>query len=159
MDNEEPMIERAEVIRLESQLTVPSRDRAQLSDLWIAVAWCARLTDWAREFETVAERYNVPATAAGRVQLVAMSDRQGWIVARGVDLALYSPADIESTVRGIVDDVNGAIRRVSSSTVTAPSAKSWSKRIRSAVQASGSAAMGMVPEARPRTEADAPSRG
>ena len=78
------MIKHAEVIRLESQLTVPTRNRSHLSDLWIAIAWCARLSEWVTKFEPVAERHNVPMTAAGKVQLVPMSDRQGWIVARGV---------------------------------------------------------------------------
>ena len=153
------MIEHAEVIRLESQLTVPTRNRAHLSDLWIAIAWCARLTEWAREFEIVAERHNVPVTAAGKVHLVPMSDRQGWIVARGVDLSLYSSEHIEAIVRGLVAEVNSAISPPTANAGTAPSATTWSHRIRSAVQASGSAAMGMVPVPRRRAEADATSRG
>ena len=153
------MIEQAEVIQLESQLTVPTRDRAHLSDLWIAIAWCPRLTDWAREFDRVAERHNVPVTAAGMVHLVSMSDRQGWIVARGVDLALYSPTDIEAIVRGLVTEVNGAINSPPASPGAAPSAITWSNRIRSAVQAGGSAAIGMVPDPHRRVDAEATSRG
>jgi hypothetical protein len=153
------MIEHAEVIRLESQLTVPTRNCAHLSDLWIAIAWCARLTEWAREFDRVAERYNVPVTAAGKVHLVPMSDRQGWIVARGVDLSFYSPEDIEAIVRGLVAEVNGAISPPAFNASAASSSSTWSHRIRSAVQASGSAAMEMVPDPRRRAEADAPSRG
>ena len=153
------MREHAEVVRLESQLTVPTRNRAHLSDLWIAIAWRARLSEWATEFDTVAERHNVPVTAAGKVHLVPMSDRQGWIVARGVDLTLYSPADIEAIVRGLVAQVNGAMDPPSANAGAAQVAPRWSHRIRSAVQASGNAALGMVPDARLRAEADASSRG
>ena len=152
------MQEHAEVIRLESQLTVPTRNRAHLSDLWVAISWHPRLSEWAEEFERIAEGFNVPATAAGKVQLVPMSERQGWIVSRGVDLALYSPADVEAIVRGLVAQINGAM--TSSSVAAKPTriAGKWSHMLRSALQASGNAALGMVPDPRPRAEADAPSR-
>lgn len=153
------MHEHARVIRLESQLTVPTRNRAHLSDLWFAVAWHARLSEWSQEFEAVAERHNVPVTAAGKVNLVPMSDRQGWIVARGVDLKLNSSADIEAIVCGLVAQVNGAMDTPSANPVAASSGAKWSQRIRSAVQAGGNAALGMVPNPRPRAEVDASSRG
>ena len=153
------MHEHAEVIRLEAQLTVPTRNRAHLSDLWIAIAARTRLTEWAEGFEAVAVSHNVPATAAGRVQLVPMGDRQGWIVARGVDLSLYSPADVEAIVRGLVARVNGALDLPLASAASAPSATSWSHRIRSAVQAGGNAARGMVSDTNGRVHVDASSRG
>ena len=152
------MHEHAEVIRLESQLTVPTRNCAHLSDLWIAIAWSAGSTEWALEFAMVAEGHNVPVTGAGRVELVPMSDRQGWIVARGVDLALYSPADVEAIVRGLVAQINGAMTSPSVTAKPDRTAGKWSQMLRSAVQASGNAALGMVPDPRPRAEADAPSR-
>ena len=153
------MHEHAEVIRLEAQLTVPTRNRAHLSDLWIAIAARTRLTEWAEGFEAVAVSHNVPATAAGRLQLVPMSDRQGWIVARGVDLSLYSPADIEAIVRGLVARVNGSLESPLAIAGSAPSATSWSDRIRSAVHASGNAAKGMVTDTRGRVQVDASARG
>lgn len=149
----------AEVIRLESQLTVPTRNRAHLSDLWVAISWHARLSEWVEEFERVAQGHNVPATAAGRVQLVPMSERQGWIVSRGVNLTLYSPADIEAIVRGLVAKVNLAMSSPSIATKPDRSGGKWSYMLRSAVQAGGKAALGMVPDARLRAEADASSRG
>ena len=153
------MREHAEVVRLESQLTVPTRNRAHLSDLWIAIAWRARLSEWAMQFETVADCHNMPVTAAGKVHLVPMSERQGWIVARGVDLTVYSPADIEAIVRGLVAQVNGAMDPPSANAVVAQVVPRWSHRVRSVMQASGNAALGMVPDARLRPEADVSSRG
>lgn len=152
------MQEHAEVIRLESQLTVPTRNRAHLFDMWVAISFHPRLSEWAEEFARSAEAHNVPATAAGKVQLVPMSERQGWVVSRGVDLALYSPADVEAIVRGLVAQINGAMTSPSAAAKPARTAGKWSHMLRSTVQASGNAVLGMVPGPHQRAEAVAPSR-
>ena len=153
------MYEHAEVLRLESQLTVPTRSRAHLSDLWFAMAWGARSPEWAEGFQIVAARHNVPVTAAGRVELVPMSERQGWVVARGVDLSVYATAEIETIVRGLVAQVNVDLYSPPASAGSRPTAATWSRRFGTALRASGNAVAGMVSAPGQRAEADASSRG
>lgn len=153
------MYEHAELLRLESQLTVPTRSRAHLSDLWFTVAWGARSSEWAEGFEVVSVRHNVPVTSSGRVELVPMSVRQGWIVSRGVDLSLYAPADVETIVRGLVAQVNAEVDSPLSTTGSHTKAATWSHRFGAALRASGNAGAGMVSAPRRRAEVDVPSHG
>ena len=102
----EIMQNQAEVVRLESQLTVPSRHRAHLSDLWIAISCTESLPSWGAEFGTVVGRQVPLVNTAGTLEVVAMTERQGWIVARGVDLSRHGNTDIEEMVRSVVARVN-----------------------------------------------------
>ena len=100
------MTNSAEVVRFESQLTVPTRDRPQCSDLWIAVSCGACLTSWAAEFDRIAPCQEAIGGSAGTFEVVVMSAHQGWVVARGVDLTIHRVAEIEKMVRKVVARVN-----------------------------------------------------
>jgi hypothetical protein len=96
----------AEVVRFESQLTVPTRDRAHLSDLWIAVFCRSGFGSWAAEFGRIVLAKESAGTSAGALQVVAMSAHQGWVVARGVDLRIHDVDEVEARVRKVVARVN-----------------------------------------------------
>ena len=96
------MFAQAHVLRLEEQLTVPTRDRTNLVDLWFSLGWNAGLEKWAREFATNADGHNSTPKASGILQLVPMSERGGWIVARGVDLTRISRLEMEVLVGKLV---------------------------------------------------------
>lgn len=96
----------AEVVRFESQLTVPTRNRSHLSDLWIAISCTKSLVAWAAEFERVVTRQATSDGTSGTLEVVAMSERQGWVVARGVDLTMHGSTDIEEMVQSVVARVN-----------------------------------------------------
>ena len=59
-------MQHVEVIRLESQLTVPTRDHANLSDVWIAIASRSRLVKWADALDRVAASSKTMTTGAGQ---------------------------------------------------------------------------------------------
>ena len=146
------MQEHAEVIRLESQLTVPTRDRNHLSDLWIAIKTSTRLAVWAEAFARMAVTYD-----AGTLQLVRMSDQRGWVVARGVDLRLHSPADVETKVRELVALANRATGASVATSPVVPSVTPWGVRVGSVLRASGNAARFVVAASPPRRKIDASS--
>lgn len=153
------MLEHAEVIRLESQLTVPTRNHAHLSDLWIAIASRIRLAVWAEAFSRVADGYDARMTGAGTVQLVCMSDQRGWVVARGVDLRLRSPSDVEASVRDLVKLANGVVGTTHASSPVPPSQTQsrWGTRFRAALKTSGDAALVVVDAPRRRPKIDTSS--
>ena len=93
------MHEHVEVIRLESQLTVPTRNHPHLSDVWIAIATQTPLSEWTNAFKRITASNRALTVGAGSVQLVCMSDRRGWIVARGTDLRRCSLSDLEAWCR------------------------------------------------------------
>lgn len=100
------MLNLAEVVRFESQLTVPTRDRPHLSDLWIAVSCRTGFTAWAAEFNRIAPCQEAIGDSAGTLEVVVMSAHQGWVAARGVDLTIYGVGEIEEMVRTVVARVN-----------------------------------------------------
>jgi hypothetical protein len=152
------MHEHAQVLQLESQLTVPTRNRTHLSDVWVAIASGTHLTLWAEALQRVADSYDTRRSGTGTMQLVRMSDQRGWIVARGVDLRLCSPSDVEETVRDLITLANRAAGAQVTNSPAAPSATKWAYRIRSALWAGGNTAM--IVAAPPRgTKIEASSAG
>jgi hypothetical protein len=115
------MLNRAEVVRFESQLTVPTRDRAHLSDLWIAVSCRTGFASWAAEFVRIAPGNGAAGPTAGTLQVVAMSAHKGWVVARGVDLSIHGDDEIEEMVRSVVARVNLGTQALPQAESTAPS--------------------------------------
>lgn len=152
------MIELAEVVGLEEQLTVPTRNQAHLVDLWIAMRWTSVRTEWTKAFADVAQRHSAQSSCAGSLHVVTMSDRQGWIVARGVDCKALRASDVESLVRGLVAQVNVGI--------AAPAERdhrllrqTWPVRLRALTALGGAVVGGFLPASRRRSEADAASGG
>ena len=150
------MHEHVEVIRLESQLTVPTRNHPDLSDVWIAIASQTRLSEWSDVFNRLAASNRMLTSGAGNVQLVCMSDRRGWIVLRGTDLRRSSLPDLEAKVRQLVIQVNSAVSATSETAARAPRTIPWSHRLRLALRARAHAA---VTPSRRRAGFDAPSVG
>ena len=103
------MQNQAEVVRFESQLTVPTRNRSHLSDLWIAISCTKSLAAWADEFCAILAREQDRGDTSGTLEVVAMSESKGWVVARGVDLSTHDTADIEENVRSVVKRVNNGV--------------------------------------------------
>src|SRR4051794_25947745 len=100
------MFEPAEVVRLEVQLTVSTRHHAHLVDLWVSMRWTTGFAEWTREFAEVVARHNALQSSVSMLQVVQMSEHQGWIVARGVNVAAVQPGDVEDLVRRVVAQVN-----------------------------------------------------
>lgn len=149
------MQEHAEIIRLEPQLTVASRNHAQLADVWISISNCTRLTTWAETVRSL-EYHDAARIGALAVELVHMSDQRGWIVARGVDLRDRSPSDIEARVRDLSLRVKDS--RQSAEVNEPPSVFKigWSGRLLSSLKVAGTEALSA---ARPRAELKATVRG
>ena len=153
------MQEHAEVVRLEPQLTVPTRNRAHLSDVWIAIASHSRLTVWADALQSVSDSYHTRRNGAGTVQLVCMSDHRGWIVERGVDLRLCSTSDVEKSVRELVTLANRAVRPRSVRSPSVQHEARWGYRVRLALEASRNAAMIVAAVPVRRAKVDASTAG
>ena len=100
------MQNQAEVVRFESQLTVPTRSNSRLSDLWVAISCTNGVMAWAPEFRAALSNDRQTAATAGTLEVVAMSERQGWVVARGVDLSAHDSAEIVDKVRAVVMRAN-----------------------------------------------------
>lgn len=148
----------AQVLRLEEQLTVPSRNRPHLLDLWFSLGWNAGLEEWAREFALVSEGQNTTSQSSGTLELVPMTERGGWIVARGVDLARASRQDIEVHVGRIVTEVNSRCAARAEVAVERPRpTRSWSGRVRSSLEAGSSILGALRPAGRARTATDSAS--
>ena len=121
------MQNQAEVVQLESQLTVPSRNRSHLSDLWIAISCTENLAAWAAEFNAIVSGSEDREATSGTLQVVAMSERTGWVVARGVDLSTHDSAHVEKNVRSVVMRVNRGVAPLPTvDSNSTPTPQSWS---------------------------------
>ena len=148
------MHEQAEVVGLEQQLTVPTRNTPHFVDLWFALRWQGIHPEWTEEFWMEAERHNSLHLPVGTLDLVHMGERQGWVVARGVARAAVTPSDVESLVRGIVAKVNARNTKTADA-LPQSTQPTWSDRVRTSV-ASGAGLLGLLTAARDRS-ADATS--
>ncbi len=150
------MQNQAEVVRFESQLTVPTRNRSHRSDLWIAISCTKSLAAWAAEFSAIVLCEQDPEGTSGTLQVVAMSERQGWVVARGVDLSAHDSADIEEKVRSVVMRVNLGVPPLPTVDSAPSSTLQWS-RIGAVMQSGGTAVRRRLSSSRPGPAVDAMS--
>ncbi|MDB4916486.1 MAG: hypothetical protein JWM95_4130 [Gemmatimonadetes bacterium] len=145
----------ARVVGLETHLTSPTRNNAHLVDLWIALEWLSCREEWTKEFITAVERHNALSSSLGCLQLVTMSERQGWIAARGVNLQVVDASDVEALACGIVAQVNEGLA-ASPATAEPPKAEAtWPSRLRASMASSGALLAGLRLPPRRRDEADA----
>ena len=153
------MLAQAHVLRLEEQLTVPTRDRTHLVDLWFSLRWNAGLEKWASEFADIAGVHNSTPQASGLLELFPMSERGGWIVARGVDLRRISQLEMEALVGKLVAEINSHCVEEAKSVVERPKpTRSWPGRVRASMETGGAILGALLPAGRPRTVTDpAPS--
>src|SRR5437899_9109242 len=100
------MVEQAEVLRIEDQLTVPSRLDPRLADVWISVKWPALNPAWLSEFAVVAGPHGEALSSRGSFEVVPFSVTHGWIVARGVDLSRARRSALDELVRTLVNETN-----------------------------------------------------
>jgi hypothetical protein len=149
------MLDHAEVVRLEEQLTVPARYRPDLVDLWISIRWNAPDQGWSKEFSVIAQQESASLSPAGSFQVVSLSDRQGFIVARCTNVKFIHPRDVESLVRGLVARTNATIAPVPRADAP-PEAETRSDRVRSTFGTLGGLLFGMTPT-KARSDADVAS--
>jgi hypothetical protein len=135
----------AEVIGLEEQLTVPSRYHADLVDLWISIKWNAPATEWSREFNAIAEHERGRLLPAGALQVVSLTQLQGWVVARSINTRSIQPSEIESLVRGLVARANERVVVPAPITSVPPRSASLSARLRSTLAGIGADVFGVWP--------------
>jgi hypothetical protein len=95
-----------EVVGLQSQLTVPSRDHPQRVDLWIEVTRPERTERWDEEFHTATAAVIGDAAPVRSLSLQTLSRYRGWIVARGVPRDHDAHCAVEACVRALVAQVN-----------------------------------------------------
>lgn len=149
------MFAQAHVLRLEEQLTVPTRDRGNLVDLWFSLGWNAGLEKWAHAFASITDGHNSTPQASGTLQLVPMSERGGWIVARGVDLTRVSRLEIEALIGKLVAEVNSRFaEEVESAVERRTPTRSWPGRVRASMETGGSILGALLPAGRPRAVVD-----
>jgi hypothetical protein len=103
------MVDRAEVVGLERQLTVPSRHRGHLVDVWVAVEWQPGYESWVPEFQSLCAAPAAVPDSLGAIEVVPMSAQRGWVVARGVNRKVIALEQVESEVRTIVGQVNARV--------------------------------------------------
>jgi hypothetical protein len=147
------MIDHAEVVGLEEQLTVPARHRPDLVDLWISIQWNAADQGWSREFTALAQKEATSLSPVGSFQVVSLSDRQGFIVARCTNVKFILPRDVESLVRGLVARTNATICPPSVADVAPARNESKPDRVRSTFGVLGGLFFGVQP-AKGRGDAD-----
>jgi hypothetical protein len=148
------MLDHAEVVGLEEQLTVPARHRPDLVDLWISIRWNAPDQGWSKQFTVLAQQECASLSPAGSFQVVSMSDRQGFIVARSTNVKFIQPRDVESLVRGLVARTNSSISpQPLADASPPPHSETRSERVRSTFGAIGGLFFGMPP-AKGRGDAD-----
>ena len=150
------MVEHAEIVRIESQLTVPSRHHPHLRDFWISVAWNSGNERWASAFADVVTLIGATPTAFGAFSVVSLSPNKGWIVARGVDGKLVRPEDLEAKVRQLAAEVNERLAEAPMLAQHSTSAESWPEMVRVRL-ARASAMVSGLGVSSPRRDADAPS--
>lgn len=138
------MLDHAEVVGLEEQLTVPARYRPDLVDLWISIRWNAPDQGWSKEFHALAQQESASLSPAGTFQVVSLSDRQGFIVARCTNVKFIQPRDVESLVRGLVARTNASVSRPPLADAP-PQAETRSERVRSTFGTLGGLFFGMAP--------------
>ena len=137
------MLDHAEVVGLEEQLTVPARHRPELVDLWISVRWNAPDQGWSAAFQTLALEEAASLSPSGFFQIVSLSERQGFIVARCTNAKFIQPRDVESLVRGLVRRTNATMARAPLADEASQPAESRSDRIRSTFGAIGGLFFGL----------------
>ena len=101
------MVVHAEIVRLESQLTIPSRHLPHLRDFWISVSWNSDNARWASAFADLVTLDGAAPTAFGAFSVEPLSPNKGWIVARGVDGKLVRPEDLEAAASRELEEETG----------------------------------------------------
>lgn len=144
----------AEVIGLEEQLTVPSRYQPDLVDLWISIRWHVSETEWSREFNAIAENERGSLLPAGALQVVSLTQQQGWVVARSINIRSTPPKEIESLVRGLVTRANERLLPPAPIAIGPPRNDSWPSRLRSTLAEIGADVFGVWPTPRRSRDAD-----
>ncbi len=138
------MLDHAEVVGLEEQLTIPARHSPDLVDLWISIRWNAPDQGWSSQFSMLAQQECASLSPAGSFELVSMSDRLGFIVARCTNVTFIRPRDVESLVRGLVARTNASISPAPLADA-APAQETRTERVRSTLGALGGMFFGMPP--------------
>jgi hypothetical protein len=147
----------AEVIGLEEQLTVPSRYRPDLVDLWISIRWHPSETDWSREFNAIAENEVSSLLPADALQVVSLTQQQGWVVARSVNIRSTPPKEIETIVRRLVNRANERLLSPAPIVIAPPPTVSWPSRLRSTLAEFSAEVFGVWPTPRRGRNADVAS--
>ena len=148
-------MEQVEVIGLEEQLTIRSRNQRELLDVWIAVRWNVVKEDWASAFRAIAEAERGALSSHGAFEIVSLTDRQGWIVARGINAKLLTPKDVEGLVRDLVDQVNANATPATAGAF--PERDTWTSRLLGTVAALDVILLGFGLASRRRRNADVAS--
>jgi hypothetical protein len=148
------MFEPAEVVRLEVQLTVSTRNHAHLVDLWISMEWTTGFAEWTKEFADVVQRHSAVQSSVSLLQVVQMSEHQGWIVARGVNAASVAPSDVEALVRKVVAQVNARGHATPPNIDPPQFRRTWPERLRSTIATGSALLVGLLASPRRRDQAD-----
>jgi hypothetical protein len=122
-------------------------------DLWISIQWNAADQGWSREFTALAQKEATSLSPVGSFQVVSLSDRQGFIVARCTNVKFILPRDVESLVRGLVARTNATICPQSVADVAPARSESKPDRVRSTFGVLGGLFFGVQP-AKGRGDAD-----
>ena len=147
----------AQIVRLESQLTVPSRYHPHLRDFWISVAWNSDNARWASAFADVITLVDAAPPAFGAFSVEPLSPNKGWIVARGVDGKLVRPEDLEAKVRELAAEVNARLTEAPMLGQRSVTVESWSEVVRVRLAKANAMVYGLGLSS-PRRDVDVTSR-
>ena len=117
-----------EVVGLQSQLTVPSRQQPHLVDLWIEVNWPEKTHRWDAEFEAAAAAVPGDSAPFGALSLETLSQYRGWIVARRVSRDGDARLAVEACVRAMVATANQRCRCEDGAAVPERQGARWTVR-------------------------------
>ena len=151
------MVVHAEILRLESQLTIPSRHHPHLRDFWISVSWTSDNARWASAFADIATLVGAAPTAFGAFSVEPFSLNKGWIIARGVDGKLVRPEDLEAKVRELAAEVNARLSEAPMLGDRSVTVDGWPEVVRVRL-AKANALVSGLGLASPRRDVDVPSR-
>ncbi len=140
----------AEIVGIEDQLTVTSRRHTDLVDVWMTITWRESCVEWTTMFEALAAKQHLELLPSGSLQVIALSERQGWIVARAIPGDRRCRSDVESLVRRLVDQTNCLIAEPCVDVAASETSVPWTDRMRSRLSSLSSASAAFLASRRTR---------
>lgn len=140
----------AEIVGIEEQLTVPSRRHSDFVDVWMSITWTEPCPEWTSTFEALAAKQHLELLPSGSLQVSALSQQQGWIIARAIGGDRRRRADVESLMCRLVDQTNRLIGDSFADATPSESRVPWSHRVRSRFASLSSAGVGLLASRRTR---------
>ena len=140
----------AEIVGIEEHLTVPSRRHTDFVDVWMTIRWSESCREWTTTFEALAAKQHLELLPSGSLQVSALSESQGWIIARAIGGDRRRRAEVETLMRRLVDQTNRLIGAPCADAEPAEIRVPWADRVRSRFASLSSVGAGLLASRRTR---------